>query len=508
MPASEATFDPTLFLSFARAQMTDLADAFGAATQQPLTFPWSPVYPNFWQVGCVFDTILDYFVAMREAGALQPGDQKLMETLLPQAVTGYQLGIVGLSAGWYDDWAWWGIAASKAFDADYEEIFGAQLGFFQSAAMDLWGVVDSGDFATIANSLGEAWNNAPTFYGNLPFSAEILSARSNIHMGTRNAWALIERGENGQGTRRQNVDYARFTGTAGWAVPRFQGGCWQYDFSSWAFDCNDGPCWAAPDPQSQTLGVFQVTLMSGLYLSFCCSLIAAAERKAAEGKSGAGWDRLEPAATYRQCADEVVAFLNNWINLAGTESLVASFPAGKLIHERTPTYAALEDGSCPAVRGYVAGAYWAGDQGLIMGALKQYAALTPGASAGLADSLLTGVFYNMTTKAPESPVNAVGPWLELSGPSPISGDPDDYGSGSGIFWRYVMRCCRLDPAFASSARNDPSIRAVAENSGTNACNWASNNPLFTPFDGVAAGIGAWYLLAGPSAGAAPGADPS
>src|SRR5215467_7273277 len=40
------------------------------------------------------------------------------------------------SAAWYDDFAWWGIACSKAFDPDYKDIFGAdKIQHFQTIAV-------------------------------------------------------------------------------------------------------------------------------------------------------------------------------------------------------------------------------------------------------------------------------------------------------------------------------------------------------------------------------------
>jgi hypothetical protein len=176
-----------------------------------------------------------------------------------------------------------------------------------------------------------------------------------------------------------------------------------------------------------------------------------------------------------------------------------------LVHERMPTYAWNGD-AYPPLQGYDPNSYWAGDQGLIMGSLKQFAHQTHAAPAGrLASwsaSLLTGVFYNMPSNPegavgpPLLPRGAVGPYLVRSAGSPILGDTNDYGSGSGVFWRYVMRCCRLDTAFAELARHDPKIAAMAITSGTQPNEWG--NSLFRPFNSVAAAIGAWYLLAGPA----------
>lgn len=420
-----------------------------------------------------------------------------MAQLMAKAVQGYQYGIVGLMAAWYDDWSWWGIAASKAFDPDYAEIFGDQLEFFQTAAIDLWNLVDDGDFTTIAQRIPDAiWTNANIQSDGEKFTAAILSARGELHIGTRNSWALIERGANGQGTPRQNADYKVFTTQAldAWAVPRFPGGCWQYDFSTQAFPASDGPDAEDPNPANNTLGVFQVTLMSGLYLSFCCSLIEAADRKAAKGLRGGAWDRLQPTGTYRQKADEVATFLADWLNLPGSDSLAVSFAEGVLVHERTPTYAPFDGGrSYLPVEGYFADAHWGGDQGLIMGALAQYAQLS-GASVPATDTypgeLLQGVFYNMPATHWQQP-GAIAPYL-APGNSPISQDANDYGSGSGVFWRYVMRSCRADPAFGSQARKDPHSVHVAKTSGSVDNAWG--NSLFQPFNTVAAAIGAWYLL--------------
>ncbi|MBB4840288.1 hypothetical protein HNP52_003380 [Sphingomonas kyeonggiensis] len=500
MVLADPKLEVSQFIDSAKNAMGTLDDekglAYAFASQAGLFVP-ELEYPNFWQVGCVFDTVLDYFLALKEAGELDLDSATLMEALVNKAVHGYQYGIVGLTAAWYDDWSWWGIAASKAFDPEYSGIFGDKLEFFQTAAIDLWGLVDDGDFTTIANRIPDAiWANSALQSNRVKFTREILSARGELHIGTRNSWALIERGAQDGGTPRQNADYATFTTqTVGdWAVPRFPGGCWQYDFSTLPFPVDDGPDASNPNPAYNTLGVFQVTLMSGLYLSFCCSLIAAANRKAAEGLSGGAWDRLQSVEAYRQKADEVAAFLASWLNLPGSDSLATEFAHGKLVHERTPTYAPFDAGGLPPVEGYFANAYWGGDQGLIMGALAQYAQL-PGANVPDADSypseLLQGVFYNMPAFSWGHP-NMVGPYLDPQGNSPISRDSNDYGSGSGIFWRYVMRTCRADPSFGNPARQDPYIVSTATNSGTIDNDWGNN--LFQPFNTVAAAIGAWYLL--------------
>jgi hypothetical protein len=496
------------FLDFAKLTMPNLAEQFAIVARKPGGPHGS--YPNFWQLGCAFDTILDYFAAIRDyQGLLLPPDKDILTGIMEQAKTGYQWGIVGAQANWYDDWCWWGIAASKAFDARYEDLFSPEdLRFFRSAALDLWGLVDFGDYRTMADSIpAEIWDSSGYTPGkdSIRFTKDMFIARAELHKGTRHTWTRIEGGAAGCGTERQNRDFIAFTANdENWAVPRFAGGCWQYDFSFEAFPKGDGQSWFWPDPRpaKQALGVYQLTLMQGLYLSFCCSLAAAARRKADEGKSGEGWDRLQPVQAYLQPAEEVVGFLASWMDGTGTDSLASNDAAGTLLHERVATYAKKPDGTYGTVTSYVPDFFWSGDQGLIMGALMQYAALigpdTPDQPAApvyrlYPAKILSGVFQRIPTSdqtdPPELP-GAVGPYLPPT--QPIGGDKDDYGSGSGIFWRYVARCCRIDPRFGDEVRNNQAMATIATVSGTNLNNWG--NPLFEQFNTVAAAVGAWHLL--------------
>jgi hypothetical protein len=469
-----------------------LASQFRTATPEvKKPPPYNKVgYPNFWQVGCVFDTILDYFYALNVEQQLSAADRTLMEELVPKAVIGYRYGIVGQQANWYDDWCWWGIAASKAFDPEYEWIFGDKADLFRNAAMDLWGLVDSGEYETLATSIPQnIWDVSGTISGaddpNLRFSEDMLIARAEIHQGTRNSWARILRGANGGGTSRDKKDYETFTSPATWATPRYLGGCWQYDFSSEPFPVGDGPngFWKDPSPFAQNLGVEQVTLMQGLYLSFCSSLEHAALLNAAEGKTGGAWDRLQPASAYRSKADEVVAFLGNW--MPELSSPVKGHDNAILLYERVPTYAELGNGY-PPVRDFQGTSFfWAGDQGLVMGALKQYGSNAPADLSGSplqawVPQLLRGMFYNM------APGGVIAPF---TGSAP---DPEDYGSGAGIFWRYVLRCCRIDPAFGAMVRADPQMLKITKESAETAA--SGSGDLFNEFNNVAAALGAWAVL--------------
>jgi hypothetical protein len=504
--------DPSNFIRTARDQM-------GTATSHgPLSKTFileaekhtSGDFCNFWQAGCTFDTILDYFRTLADAGQLNSDDELLCWTLVEKAIHGYQNGIIGLTAQWYDDWCWWGIAAAKAFDPAYERIFSAYADTFRTMALNLWGLIDHAAYDAVANSIpASVWEKSADVMPGVKFTAQMLADRANLHSGTRNVWSLIANGRDGVPSPRNKIDYAYFTSPNPdkWAVPRFPGGCWQYDISTEAFPPGDG-AGSSPNPNLSALGTCQVTLMQGLYLSFCCALIAGARRKTQERLSGGAWDALLPEESYQRAAEEVVGFLTTWLDLEGLDSLACrqleqKRIEGLLVHERPRTYKVLPNGDHPKIDGYQYDLFWAGDQGLIMGGLMQYRELVGGGSPEKGDSvqqpvwqiypeaLLKGVCQTMGGKSGPGAYNPVQPYI----PDAPFGDKGDYLSGSGVFWRYVMRCSRTDSAFRSQAKLDEVIAGVTAASAALPSLWPpQTNFLFSYFNVVAANIGAWQLL--------------
>ena len=71
-------------------------------------------WTNGWQVGNVFDTLTDCVVRYPE---VEPRPRAVIETVLERWAS-----IQG-SMCWYDDWGWWGIASTKAFDDKYAGVF-------------------------------------------------------------------------------------------------------------------------------------------------------------------------------------------------------------------------------------------------------------------------------------------------------------------------------------------------------------------------------------------------
>src|ERR1051326_5001008 len=86
---------------------------------------------NYWQVGCSFDTLTDGVRVLGPAtdpGLAQDGLNKF------RATRGW----------WYDDFAWWSIAAAKAYDPAFSAIFGNLAGSFAGVAQETWAVLDKG----------------------------------------------------------------------------------------------------------------------------------------------------------------------------------------------------------------------------------------------------------------------------------------------------------------------------------------------------------------------------
>jgi hypothetical protein len=337
---------------------------------------------NGWQIGNVFDTLLEYVVRYPVPGV---STQEVVQAGLDQWKK-----VGGAHLCWYDDYGWWGIAFAKAFDDKYAKVFNdAQRREAQTLARHCWDVMHTGK------------PNAPAPY-------------NYSYRGGPNVWA--NRDETG------NPGY--FT-KAGWAQPRFTGGVWQYDLFATPRphppECtpnknDDDLCVSDPKLPECPLGPYQLTVMNGLYFVLALRL--------ALQKQGTG-----TAAAARTEYD----FLKKWFSLKGDESLLQNFSGdgSALVRERVATYDKL-DGAYPKVEGYFAGDAWCGDQGLMLGGLLDYLSFDPSNPEveSQAISIAGGVLSHMVDK------NGV---MAYSDGFDVHGDPDDYSCGSGVYWRYLLR---------------------------------------------------------------------
>jgi hypothetical protein len=331
---------------------------------------------------------------------------------------------------WYDDYGWWGIASEKAFHAEYAAVFGATRESFLTIARQCWDVMNTG-------KTGKAYS----------------------YKGGPNVW---ENRENGSPT-------GYFTSPDTWAVPRIAGGVWQYDmFKEYRPSGECSPPDSNPsDPNKTDLGPFQLTVMNGLYLVL-------AARLGANGQGTAEAIRKE------------ISFLKSWFYLdhepghEGQEGLLMHFPPLALVRERVGTYAYCDaKHSYPPVHGYNAGSAWCGDQGLILGGLLDYLRVDPADPVAQPQAVFIagGVLYHMVTD------QVVQPTLNLTN------DPDDYGCGSGVYWRYLLHGFRTNAALRQQVLSwvnaDRANNAIYRSAEFACANGGPGNALFADFNVLA-----------------------
>ncbi len=144
------------------------------------------------------------------------------------------------------------------------------------------------------------------------------------------------------------------------------------------------------------------------------------------------------------------------------------------------TYAYCDaKGSYPPVHGYNAGSAWCGDQGLILGGLLDYLRVDPTnpIAQPQAVSIAGGVLYHMVTD------HVVQPTLNLTN------DPDDYGCGSGVFWRYLLHGFRTNAALRQQVLSwvnaDRANNAIYRSAEYACANGGPGNALFADFNVLA-----------------------
>ncbi len=386
---------------------------------------------NYWQLGCAFDTMLDY---MQQQKISNPA-------FINNAYTLYSTLVKTNSACWYDDHAWWGIAATKAMTPAYQAVFGNR----------------AGDFATVAT---DCWHNMN--YG---------KPTAPRQQGAPNVWANRCNGDQDKNYFSNPADPLH------WTVPRFENGVWQYDIFH---DKRQDECsyYNPSDPTVSPLGGFQNTVVNALYWVFALRLFSA------------GVDT-------RQAVTNEHDFLFNWFFLQlpnkqpDTENaLLNRFSyiglQAALVRERVSTYAAL-NGTYPSVNAYYADDAWGGDQGLIVGALVDYYTRTSDqTSLEVAQMILNGIAGKLT-------VNNV---LQSTTLNWQGGDPDDYSSGIGVCQRYLLYAWRNNSSIRNEILRASYYQTILRASADAVCNQSpSTNPLFDDFNCLATLTTAMEVLA-------------
>ncbi|HJP89037.1 MAG TPA: hypothetical protein VJ850_08390 [Candidatus Limnocylindrales bacterium] len=397
-----------------------------------------PASGNGWQIGNVFDTLLDYVLRNPTS---EPRPNALAEAALERWKATQS------SMCWYDDYAWWGIASSKAFDDRYAEVFGPYRATFQDISIGCWKLMHLGKPA----------------------------AGPYKYLGAPAVWQNRDEGD----------EPGYFTSRAGWAAPRFPNGVWQYDM--WVGtrtdppDCTpnqDASGGRVSDPTSRycPLGPYQNTVVNTLFLEL-------ALRLALHGQGD----------EFLAAANAELGFLHSWFQLGDHGPLQAFDDGSALICERVPTYADYQGTEMP-VEGFAADSMWTGDQGLLIGGLVDKLRALPtdpqnASDQALALAVTTGVLVHLATpKGVPSTSDGFN-----------QGDEGDYCCGSGVFWRYLLYGFGQNPKVKQVVLDlvaaDPDGNAVfvsAQNATTAAC--AGANSMFDQFNALATLVAAIEIL--------------
>jgi hypothetical protein len=207
------------------------------------------------------------------------------------------------------------------------------------------------------------------------------------------------------------------------AQPRFAGGCWNNDLQRGGCD----PLEPGTDPYF--CGI-QNTVTNGQYLVL-----------------SARFYRQSRDRTYLDAALQLYHWFQQWYsdpNLTPEQNLLARFPDGKvLIRERVSTYAFWKQGY-PPVRYYRPNFHWAGDQGIILGAMVDLAQIDPTRATiyqAFGRAILDGVREHMTDAQDILP-----PWIPDDS---LGAYNDDYSTGIGVFMRYLLYAFRTDPVLSA-----------------------------------------------------------
>lgn len=382
---------------------------------------------NVWRSACALDSILDYFL-VSGADSAPYGDDALA------ALDPTKLG------NWWDDFGWIGIAALRA----------AELGFaaahrtdFLKIAINAWSYMH-----------GPGWSLSPHQRAIYPFTdvpgwAQFAREHTS-NSGAPNVWDRIDQ-------TWPNPPPA----TKAQLRPRYSpGGVWNAPISAGSAP-TPVPAYSA---SADYLSPVQNTVTNGVYTVLGLRLYLATQNP-------------NFASVFRDAGFNAQACLQAWQNqiqwygqwMLGPQPadqsllLKPSAPTGGLlVRERVSTFHPV------GTQLYWDAAYrkplsWMGDQGLLIGALREAQGmhLVPKpAVVDLYPNLIHGAFANAFRPRTYGQVNGSFPlpWLDLDVPNPFwasspGNDDGDYQTGVGVLMRYLLQAYRADASLLTPYRS-------------------------------------------------------
>jgi hypothetical protein len=384
-------------------------------------------YDNYWQIGCCFDSMTDYLLEF----GVGP-DLEMTELILTRYTKS--------DGAWYDDYAWWAIAAAKVWDPDYRIFFEGHLVDCAWIATTCWDIVENGKGDKTHFGSPNAYDmrdkEDPSNWVTPPTRHPAYNVDPRFHG---------EKGSGRRGTWQYDIFSIQRAGT-NWKGPKEPVPCTNPSFPGATRDDLKGCGSLIPDPPNPSklpfwAGFYQLTVMNALY--FLLALRLEQARSKPPGPPDA-----EPPDASQGLGDEY-GFLRAWFGwdkqydpVTVDESLLRNPGNDKaiLVGERVSTYAKAANGTFPPVQYWNKNRSWAGDQGMILNALTGYL-LFRGDDAdnnirNLIPMLIDGyITYQLRQGQPQS-------CYPDPGEEVFSVDPSDYLSGIGVFMRGLYQAFR------------------------------------------------------------------
>ena len=411
---------------------------------------------NVWRNGCAMDTILDYFTVCK----IDPS------TYADTAINSLDPTKGG---NWWDDFGWIGLAAIRAAE---QNLWPAYRDRFLKIAINSW-----------AYMCGPHWSKSNTavypFTGADLLGWETFAKSHTPNRGAPNVWNDI-----GQTWTNKPISEddkmerkARYSPGGIWNSPLENS--YQPDLT---LNYQGDGSYVNPIQNTVTNAVFTV-LSLRIYQASKNGLFSNIFTES----------ELDNEACLQAWKDQI-GWFDQWIlqTPAADESMKLALDTGCLIRERASRFNEWNG------QRYWDGSYrkewiWTGDQGLLIGALRE------GKAAGYVKSdvldlypqIVEGVFkygYKPRTYNQKISGNFLLPWIVVNSQNPYSegalaGDANDYQTGTGVFMRYLLQAYKAEPSLLENHKDaiiDSANNIIQSGFGTNAQPSGNCDP-FTPY---------------------------
>ncbi len=366
---------------------------------------------NVWRTACALDTILDYFLVCDI-------DPSPYETAAINALDPTQLG------NWWDDFGWIGIAALRAAE---QNTFSGRSDDLLKIAINSW-----------AYMYGPGWSQSSTAVypftdANLP-GWEQFANRHPSNVGAPNVWKDIAQTWPDI-TNDQKLERA----------PRYSpGGIWNSPITG-----DTAPVISSTYTGTRAyVNPIQNTVTNAVFTILSLRIYQVSKKTAFSNVFSQSTLDTE---TCLQAWKDQIAWFDQWMlkTAHADQSLLLKTAAGSLVRERVSTFNELGWDSA-----YDKNWAWTGDQGLLIGILREGGAAGYMESDvfGLYPSIVEGVFtngYQPRTYAGTITGSFLLPWIEIGASHPYNvGEPandyTDYQTGTGVFMRYLLQAYKAD----------------------------------------------------------------